>query len=31
MFTGIVEEVGVVHKMDGNKDGIEISIQAKKY
>ena len=30
MFTGIVEEVGVVHKMDGNKDGIEISIQAKK-
>ena len=30
MFTGIVEEVGVVHKIDGNKDGIEISIQAKK-
>ena len=30
MFTGIVEEVGVVHRMDGNQDGIEISIQAKK-
>ena len=30
MFTGIVEEVGVVHKIDGNQDGIEISIQAKK-
>ena len=30
MFTGIVEEVGVVHKIDGNKDGIKISIRAKK-
>ena len=30
MFTGIVEEVGVVHRIDGNQDGIEISIQAKK-
>ena len=30
MFTGIVEEVGVVHRIDGNQDGIEISIKAKK-
>ncbi|MFL2982804.1 MAG: riboflavin synthase [Candidatus Neomarinimicrobiota bacterium] len=30
MFTGLIEEVGLVHGLNKNKDGVELTIEAKK-